>query len=178
MRQQQEFYNLLNGLGKTYSINAGETVWYKFTASDKMLLHSSSYQTFVFYYSDKGIGIPFINTISGISISDPADLTSPYVGGQISLTTGGWFDPGNNTRSLVVYNTATSSAWNFTIGSLGDSELDQYNLTIGNTYWFPVTCNFGWTPLTNGTHTVKVFRSGSWVTLTTSGRMDFVNISS
>lgn len=166
----------------TYDIAGDEYFAFKFVCTAKL---SVSTQTAFVYYSSLGTITSY--TALNISINRPG-LNEPQYsfapnGILQSLSGGAW----NNYVSVARQQTITSASgnWDFTVGTIGDTENDQTNLRVGNTYWMVSKWsgdgfNLQTTYPSFGTAyptTCKVLRSGIWVTASTSAYFNFTNIS-
>jgi hypothetical protein len=178
-----------------YDIYAGEYFAFKFTSIDKITSHSATYQTAAVYYNtfNGSLGLNYYQ----IHISQPGFNYPALSSGYYLQPTGSpaWQSPGDYLGSAKVISlysgTPFAGNWTFTVGSIGDNENDQTNLKVTNSYWFVGVFmysdfNLRTTFPTNflagsgGVFqtTCMVYRSGVWVTASTSAYFGFTNIGS
>jgi len=177
----------------SYDIYADEYFAFKFTATAK--LATSPLQTaFVYYSSISGVPTGYyvpniainnsaLNEPSTISISGSPSIPALYE--LNSLSWGGFNNYLGVAKQIAEF--AGSGNWNFTVGSSPptNTETDQTDLTIGNSYWFisrwsGASFNLQTTYPAYGSAyqtTCKVIRGGVWATASTSAYFNFQNIS-
>jgi len=173
----------------TYDINDDEWFAFKFTSTAK--ISASPVATAFVYYSSisavpTGYFVPNI-VINNAATNEPYGV--PFVSGLYelqSLTWGGWSNYLGVAKQISIFS-ASGASWNFTVGVSPptNTETDQNNLKVGNSYWIiskwqGASFDLQTTYPTSGTAyqtTCKVVRGGVWVTASTTAYFNFQTIS-
>lgn len=162
------------------SLTGTERLFFSFIAHGKLGYHSGSYQSFILYYSyynSAASGTPILD--SSIYITDPNNYNLPSLDYKLDgLTWGGDYDYLGIARLQRNFTGDAGGNFNFQVGTVGDSETDQSNLTIGNKYW--ISLNFGkpWKIKERPGYTseVLIYDNGNWRRISTSYWLETSNI--
>jgi len=172
-----------------YDIYDDEWFAFKFTSTAK--ISSSPVATaFVYYSSISATPTGYFGGsihLNNVAANEPFGI--PLVSQTYelnSLTWGGWSNYLGVAKQTNIFS-ASGASWNFTVGVAPptNTETDQNNLTIGNSYWlisrwqgasFDLQTTY---PSSGSAYqtTCKVVRGGVWVTASTSAYFNFQSIS-
>jgi hypothetical protein len=179
MRPNQNFINSLTVKDAfSYDVYGNEVVYYQFTTNAKI----SSSQTIRVYYTNKSsVSIPSpltpTNNLTNISLGNfvyTDNSGTPDAPSNRNLqapSLGAWSDSGSYAQ-IVTFGTSSCvwNEWPIT------GQTDQYNLDVGNTYWFPFQTVYGYQIDKTGSSKVMVYRNDEWITLTNSGRITWSSV--
>jgi hypothetical protein len=162
-------FRTLISYGPTFSVNSGESVYYEFTSSSKI----EASQTIRVYYSLKEDVSSNLTNIINSNFVYVDESGEPTISNRnlVAPVTGGWSDSGTY-GEIGILGTA-GCVWNEWPIS---GETDEFNLTVGNTYWYRFTPTQGYDIDETGSNRVAVFRDGDWVILTTTGKITWTSV--
>ncbi len=164
------FINILESPSDaTYDVYGNEVVYYQFTANAKI----ASSQTIRVYYTNKSSTNNLTNISLGnfVYIDNSGTPDSPSNRNLQAPSLGAWSDSGSYAQ-IVTFGTSSCvwNEWPIT------GQTDQYNLDVGNTYWFPFQTVYGYEIDKTGSSKVMVYRNDQWITLTNNGRITWSSV--